>query len=169
MQKRKNIIVSASLLIAVLLTAGCSTTKPEWTTETVTFSGQINPPAEPRLKNPDNPHEYIVYCLALSERGRHETAGDFLMEGGRRFDSHRNEFAVSAYAAAANEYFFAGNMEKFRSAVWTLKRRADRYQAASFDEPTCALLALGDVIDGESTPREYTPRPSRELYKLNAQ
>lgn len=169
MQKIKRIMMGGGLLIAVVLASGCASTaiEPDWTAETITFGDRINPPAEPRLKNPDNPKEYILYCLALSERGRHETAGDFLMDAAGKFDSHRNEFAISAYAGAANEYFYAGDMEKFRNAVWTLKKKADRYQTASFDSATCALLALGDVIEGESIPREYTPRPLRELYELN--
>lgn len=166
----KWLMTVACALTVMLGATGCATTSkdPQWSVSAVTFSDPVSIPAVPKLKDKNNPEAYVKYCLALAERGRHESAGDFLMEAAQRFESRRNEFAISAYAAAANEYFHAGELEKFRTAVWTLHNTADRYQLASFDTSISALLALGDVVDGASVPMEYTPRGLRELYKLSS-
>lgn len=166
----KQLMMLACMAAVIAGATGCSTTRKgsQWSVETVSFSDPISVPTVPKLKKRKDPEAYVKYCLALSELGRHESAGDFLMEAAQRFRSQRNEFAISAYSAAANEYFHAGNMEKFRNAVWLLHTTADRYQLASFDTATSALLALGDVVDGSSIPMEYTPRQLRELYTLSS-
>jgi len=160
-------IIGITALAAILAGAGCTTTPKRTQMEIVSFSSPIEIPTNPKLTDKNNPKAYIKYCLALSECGRHEKAGDFFLEAGERFKSQRNEFSIDTYAAAASEYFYAGNMEKFRIAVLALKQTADRYQMASFDEKISKLIDLGNVMDGSKEPNEATVPSMREIYKEN--
>ena len=88
-------------------------------------------------------------------------------EAAGRFESQDNEFAVSCYAAAANELLLAGDMDRFVATVKRLRSTANRFQRASFDEATTALITLGDIASGATRPTEFTPRGLRELYREN--
>jgi hypothetical protein len=137
-------------------------------TETLAFERDMQVPASPSIQNPDDPRQLVLFALSLSRLGRHINAGDFLSESAQKFNSMNNELAVTALASAANEYLLGGDMNKFRTAVRDLRRTANRYQYASFDEHTLALLTLGDVATGGTTPNELTPKPLKSLYATGA-
>ena len=168
MNKAKGII-SVFAVAIVLAVSGCATAPKgaQVRTDPVSFSNPIEVPEEAKLIDKNDPKAYVKYCLALSACGRHEAAGDFFMEAAKRFRSQRNEFAIDAYAAAATEYFYAGKMENFRDAVLMLKKTADRYQTASFENKITQLIDLGNVMDGSIEPNEATTASLRKIYKQN--
>jgi len=162
-----NKIQLLTLGAALAILTGCATTPPPQPDPPtrVSFGAPLRvTEADMRLNDRNDPAAVVRYCLALSEAGRHQPAGRFLMEAAQRFRSTHNEFAVACLAAAANEFLLAGDAEGFREAIHSLRNTADRYQQASFDENTLALLSLGDLARGANRPERYTPRPMRELF-----
>jgi hypothetical protein len=167
-------LLSLVLITGSMLVTGCQTSRTTLKvdpppgvvryTEMLTFDRDLQVPATPSIQNPDDPRQLVLFALSLSRMGRHINAGDFLSESAVKFNSMNNELAVTALAAAANEYLLGGDMNKFRLAVRDLRRTANRYQYASFDEHTLALLTLGDISTGGTTPTELTPKPLKPLY-----
>ncbi len=167
--KRHILLILAAIVMT--LGQGCATMNrprsfesPELYTQTISFDRDMIIPVATAVQNPDDPHEIVMFALSLSRMGRHQHAAAFLAEAAGRFDSLNNEFAVACYAAAANEYLNAGDMEQFRTAVRRLRGAASRYQIAAFDQHTLSLMTLGDIATGGARPNELTPRPLRVLY-----
>jgi hypothetical protein len=132
--------------------------------EPVNFEQDLQVPSTPSLRNPNDPHDVVLFALSLSRLGRHAHAAEFLEEAAARFSSRDQEFEIAARSGACSEFLKAGNMEKFRNCVRELRQTANRYQHAAFDENVLALLALGDIAAGNVAPTELTPKPLKPLF-----
>jgi len=116
------------------------------------------------IPSEDDPEQIVRFAMTLSNAGRHLHAAQFLDEASIKFASRNNEFAIACLQGAANEFLEAGAMAEFRNAVRRLAKASNRYQLAAFNDEVQALLALGAIANGETTPSELVPRPLRELF-----
>ncbi len=116
------------------------------------------------IPSEDDPEQIVRFAMSLSNAGRHLHAAQFLDEASVKFASRNNEFAIACLQGAANEFLEAGAMAEFRNAVRRLAKASNRYQLAAFSDEVQALLALGAIANGETTPSELVPRPLRELF-----
>jgi hypothetical protein len=172
--KRTHTCTVALLGLASLLVSACATgggppeetfaggySNQETQTRIIHFTAEVDPLSEVRVDDPTDPSQLIPFARSLAASGRHASAAGIFEEGAVNFASRNNELAITCWAASANEYLKAGNMDGFRRAVAALRGVADGYQLAALDPGVTTLFALADYSAGAA------PDPSSMPARLN--
>jgi hypothetical protein len=118
------------------------------------FADPLLVPKGMAVDAPTDPKALVMFALTLVEKQEFQQAASFFLEAADlpSTTSLRNEFRLTALAAAASCYLQAGDLDAFRRVVQRLRDGMDRFQAATLQPELAVLLAIAAQGDDSHVP-----------------
>ena len=144
----------ALLLVTVITITGCTppkpVTDPALSTVLVDIPLVVHVSSLTTAPHGESPQELMEFGLALGKAGRHQEAGDWLMEASS-LASDEDAWAIACCTEAAYQFLLAGNRDEFLAATEAIRTYQGRWTRLAPDPVTGLMLGIADLMEGNPT------------------
>jgi hypothetical protein len=144
----------ALLLVITFAITGCTAPKPltdpTRSTVLVEMPPVVHVSSLTTAPHGESPQELMQFGLALGKVGRHQEAGDWLMETAS-MASDEDAWAIACCTEAAYQFLLADNRDEFLSASEAIRTYQGRWTRLAPGPMTGLMLGIADLMEGNPT------------------
>ncbi len=142
------------LLVGAAIISGCAAprpvTDPTLSTVLVEIPPVVHVSSLTTAPHGESPQDLMEFGLALGKAGRHQEAGDWLMEISSQ-PSDEDAWAIACCTEAAYQYLLADDREDFLEAATAIRSYQGRWTSLAPDPMTSLMLGIADTMEGNPT------------------